>query len=150
LPAQDELVIVAGLPPIRARKLRFHDDPTFQPCVPPTDVQGRVTDVNHPLSPPANLAVRPYPYGPPAPKAVWIVSHAKSVTPARSADTTGDGLEPNLAAVDLDVEASESAPDISSSEPSDAATKARPGVFGFDDHDHHKQADPDLGWNLPA
>lgn len=150
LPSSDELVIVAGLPPIRAKKLRFFEIPTFKNCVPPTDPEGRVADTNHPLSPPANLAARPYPFGPAVPKVVWTVSHAKPVVPARPADATGDGLEQNLAAAELDAEAGELTTGASPGELSDAATKARQSVFGFDDHDRHKQADPDLGWNLPA
>ena len=148
LPAPEELVIVAGLPPIRAKKLRFHDDPTFKPCVPPTDAEGRVANANHPLSPPTNLAARPYPYGPPPPKAVWTVSHAKPVVSAVSDAAIGEGLDHTIGnETELDAEGSELS---AAREPDDVPTTAKQGVFGFDDHDGHHHADPDIGWNLPS
>jgi len=148
LPAPDELVIVAGLPPIRARKLRFHDDPTFKPCVPPTDAEGRIVNPNHPLSPPVNLAVRPYPYGPPAPMAAWTISHAKPVVPAAHNDGTGEGLDHAIGnEMELDADGGELA---TARESDGVPTTARQGVFGFDDHDRHHHADPDIGWNLPS
>lgn len=148
LPAQDELVVVAGLPPIRAKKLRFHDDPMFQSCVPPTDAEGRITNPNHPLSPPANLAVRPYPYGPPVPNAMWTVSHAKPVVPVASDAGTGEGLDYTMGnEAELDAESGELS---TACEPEDAPASVKQGVFGFDDHDRRHRADPDIGWNLPS
>ena len=148
LPASDEIVVMAGLPPIRAKKLRFFADATFQGCVPPTDAQGRVAVSGHSFNPPGNLAVRPYPYGPPVPGAVWVVSHAKPVAQAVRDEETGEGLDHTIGnETDLDVEGGELS---TAREPDDAPTTAKPGVFGFDDHERNHHADPDIGWNLPA
>lgn len=150
LPPSDELVIVAGLPPIRAKKLRFYDDPTFKGCAPPTDADGRLTDPYHPMNPPTNLAARPYPYGPPAPAPLWRISHAKPAIATPRTESGGEGLERTIGAqTELDAEAGELSADVE--QDADAAASApRPGVFGFDDHDRHQHADPDIGWNLPA
>lgn len=150
LPPSDELVIVAGLPPIRAKKLRCYDDPTFKGCAPPTDADGRLTDPHHPMNPPTNLAARPYPYGPPAPAPLWCISHAKPAIAVPRTENVGEGLEHTIGAqTDLDAEAGELSADVE--QDADAtATAPRPGVFGFDDHDRHQHADPDIGWNLPA
>ena len=150
LPASDELVVVAGLPPIRAKKLRFHDDPTFKHCVPPTDADGRLADPQHPMNPPTHLMARPYPYGPPVPESVWRISHAKSAVRSPQHDGVGEGLEHAFAAeTELEAEPSELSVEVAQ-EPDDASTAPRPGVFGFDDHDRHQHADPDIGWNLPS
>ena len=150
LPTSDELIIVAGLPPIRAKKLRFHDDPTFKDCVPPTDAEGRLTVARHPLNPPTNLAARPYPYGPAVPEPTWRVSHAKPEAVASAQEAAADGLEQALQAdVEQDADVGTLADDHPA-DPQGTPTGPRPGVFGFDDHDRHAHADPDLGWNLPA
>jgi type IV secretion system protein VirD4 len=147
LPASDELVIVAGLPPIRARKLRFHADPQFNTSVPPTDSDGRLTSAGHPLNPPANLSQRPYPYGPPAPEPVWQISHAKSARAAQRTGTDAEGLEQALP-TELDAEGEIDSPAAERRLAEDV--KSRSGVFGFNDHDRHSAPDPDLGWNLPT
>ena len=142
---------MAGLPPIRAKKLRFFDDPTFKGCVPPTDAQGRIAVAGHPLNPPVNLAARPYPYGPPTPAPAWTLSHAKPLVEAPQGESGGDGLEHAIATeTGLDADASELSVDVAAQESDAASTSARSGVFGFDNHDRHQHADPDIGWNLPA
>jgi len=152
LPASDELVIVAGLPPIRARKLRFHVDPTFKDSVPATDTDGRLAVVDHPLNPPADLSTRPYPYGPSVPEPAWRISHAKPAISAKGIDaSTSDCLERLLGA---DTERNGETEELSVAERdvgnNGAATAVRGGVFGFDDHDRNAHADPDIGWNLPS
>lgn len=150
LPAGDELVIVAGLPPIRAKKLRFHADTTFKACVPPTDADGRLAVANHPLNPPTNLSSRPYPYGPLAPEPAWRISHAKSTATARPTDAPTDGLD-RMIPSEVEHDADASALSVEE-RPSDASTPStpRPGVFGFDDHDRNAPSDSDIGWNLPT
>jgi len=151
LPASDEIVIAAGLPPIRAKKLRFFDDPMLRGCVPPTDAEGRIAVVGHPLNPPVNLAVRPYPYGPPAPKPVWTISHAKPEVKARQGESEGEGLEHTLVTeADLDVDGGGLSADATMHDTDAAPTSARQGVFGFDDRKRDQHADPDIGWNLPT
>lgn len=71
LPPTDEIVLVAGLPPIRAKKIRFFADPRFKELVPPTGHDGRVTDPLHKYAPPTDTAVRPYRYGPPRSPSPW-------------------------------------------------------------------------------
>ena len=71
LPATDEIVIVAGLPPIRAHKIKFFSDPRFKDLVPPTDATGRVSDTTHTYAPPTDTDARPYRYGPPRPVSPW-------------------------------------------------------------------------------
>lgn len=46
LPADSELVLLAGMPPIRARKLRYFDEPDFRArlCPPPALTEGRFVD----------------------------------------------------------------------------------------------------------
>ncbi len=151
LAATDELIIAAGLPPIRAKKLRFHDDPTFKHCVPPTDGNGRLSEPTHPLNPPNALSLRPYPYGPPAPSPAWRISHAKLHAETKNAEAFSEGLEHTIG---TDLDAAVSADALSARDRLDgegsAPTGVRLGVFGFDDHDRHSKADPDLGWNLPS
>ncbi|MCE7949636.1 MAG: conjugal transfer protein TraG [Xanthomonadales bacterium PRO7] len=146
LPPSDEIVIVAGLPPIRAKKLRFHADRRFKNAVPPTDAQGRLTDPAHPRNPPTNLAARPYPYGPPVPKVMWSVSHAKSVVPApdealdeldREHGADSDLPEPDLA--NTQTQEPESGTDDT-----DAARRA----YGLEQDKRRSHTDPDPGWNL--
>jgi type IV secretion system protein VirD4 len=149
LPASDELVIVAGLPPIRAKKLRLHTDPIFKHCVPATDRDGRLAAADHALNPPANLSARPYPYGPRPPQPAWRISHAKFPAMARLNDATSEGLEQTLGAdveANADIAATAAADRVSD----DEGARPRSGIFGFDDHDRHSASDPDLGWNLPA
>jgi type IV secretion system protein VirD4 len=148
LPSTDELVIVAGLPPIRAKKLRFYDDPTFRPCVPPTDGNGRLTVREHPLNPPTDLAARPYRYGPRAPTPAWTVSHARPPGRTPTHDAAGDTLERGFAR-DAEREAER---DLSVEIAAEELESAPPptSVFGFDDHDRGEHADPDIGWNLPT
>jgi type IV secretion system protein VirD4 len=147
LPASEELIIVAGLPPIRARKLRFHADSTFNTSVPPTDSDGRLTCAGHPLNPPANLSQRPYPYGPPAPEPEWRISHAKSARTGREVVDATDGLEQ---ALPEELEPAGEVDSVPAERPSAEDAKSRAGVFGFNDHDRHSAPDPDLGWNLPT
>jgi type IV secretion system protein VirD4 len=146
LPSSDEIVIVAGLPPIRARKLRFHADRRFKNAVPPTDAQGRLTDPAHPRNPPTNLAARPYPYGPPVPKVMWSVSHAKSsATLASEAQGEIDrehGVDGGLSESDLTSPQTQG-PDFGVGD-TDAARRA----FGLEQDKRQSHADPDLGWNL--
>jgi len=93
---------------------------------------------------------RPYPYGPPVPESVWRISHAKSAVRSPQHDGVGEGLEHAFAAeTELEAEPSELSVEVAQ-EPDDASTAPRPGVFGFDDHDRHQHADPDIGWNLPS
>ena len=72
LPPTDEIVIVAGLPPIRAKKITYYTDPRFMSLVPPTEPSGRVTDPKHTFAPPADAGARPYRYGPPQPRSPWL------------------------------------------------------------------------------
>jgi type IV secretion system protein VirD4 len=147
LPATDELLIVAGLPPIRAQKLRFHDDPMFKQCVPPTDNTGRLSEPNHPLNPPNTLSVRPYPYGPPAPAPTWRMPHAKLPAREKPIENVSGYLERTIG-VDSDATASLASGGLEND--ADIPATPQPGIFGFDDHDRHRQANPDLGWNLPS
>ncbi len=151
MPPSDEIAIVAGLPPIRARKIQFYADATFKDHVPPTDAQGRPTMPGHPLNSPGNLAARPYLYGPPAPAPAWRISHAKVSASTVQDNAESDALEPAItAAAELDADAIELSNTDKATDPHDASAETRKGVFGFDDRDHHANADPDLGWNLPG
>lgn len=51
LPAQDELVLVAGIPPIRAHKLRYYEDPNFiQRVIAPPEAGSGRQDLPEPRS----------------------------------------------------------------------------------------------------
>jgi type IV secretion system protein VirD4 len=85
LPADDEIVIVAGLPPIRAKKIKYFKDAAFRELVPPTDATGRVTDAAHTYAPPKDTALRPYRYGPaplPSPWAGLQVATPDPIAPS--------------------------------------------------------------------
>lgn len=71
MPPDKEIVVVAGLPPIMAKKIRYYSDERFSQVVPPTDPRGRVLDPAHKYAPPADTRARPYPYGPAAPVNPW-------------------------------------------------------------------------------
>lgn len=154
LPGTDEIVIVAGLPPIRAKKIHFYTDATFKDHVPPTDAEGRPTVTGHPLNPPGNLAERPYPYGPIAPKSAWDVAHVKPATmksengagvDAPELDLTS-ALEPEAEPTDTPYEES-----IASSIEIGATDAIRQDrLLGVNDEGHVTHGGPnDLGWNLP-
>lgn len=55
-PDSDEIIFIAGRPPIRAKKVKYYDDPNFQCRVMP---------------PPPLREARPYPYRPPPRPAEW-------------------------------------------------------------------------------
>jgi type IV secretion system protein VirD4 len=150
LPSTDALVIVAGLPPIRAKKLRFYDDPTFRPCVPPTDGNGRLTVRGHPLNPPTDLAARPYRYGPPAPAPAWTVSHARPPVGPATVDAAGDALERGIGLNEEREAERDASAEIATEEFENAPATPPSSVFGFDNHDRGEHADPDIGWNLPT
>jgi len=154
LPATDEIVIAAGLPPIRAKKLRFHADATFQAAVPPTDTDGRLTDPDHPLNPPSNLAARPYIYGPPAPQPAWRVTHTQPSSSTQSSLTDDDGRERGLqGALDVDADAQATLADDALASPNDESSCAvvrRASLLGLGDHKHRHHETDGLDWNLPT
>jgi type IV secretion system protein VirD4 len=74
----DEIIIVAGLPPILAKKIKYFTNPRFKNLVPPTENSGRVSDPNHKYAPPQDTAKRPYRYGPKQPISPW---HGRLIRP---------------------------------------------------------------------
>lgn len=93
LPADKEIVIVAGVPPIKANKVKFYSDPHFKALVPPTDSTGKVTDYGHKYAPPADTELRPYRYGPPVPPSQWAGMVAKTPEPAALAPAVAEGRD---------------------------------------------------------
>lgn len=99
LPPDDELILVAGNPPVRAKKGYYFADAPFKDMVPPTlqDLpegdprKGQPSDPNHPLNPPVDTGVRPYPYAPPRRPHDWqgmYVAQPKPATAAAAAALT--------------------------------------------------------------
>jgi type IV secretion system protein VirD4 len=155
LPNTEEIVIVAGIPPIRAKKIQFYANARFKDHVPPTDSDGRLTASGHPLNPPGQLGVRPYLYGPAMPTPMWRVSHAKLATTHQGADSTD--VTPELS-VDGDQQLDADATGIAAAESLESLTELRvpdaaraDGLLGINDDGHHGPGDSqDLGWNLPS
>ncbi|WNL48572.1 IncP-type conjugal transfer protein TraG (plasmid) [Dyella sp. BiH032] len=98
MPKDQELIVVAGVPPVKAKKGHYYLDVPFKDMVPPThqDVpdgdprKGMPSVPNHPLNPPsaAELEARPYPFAPPERPTDWagmFVAQAKTPPPAAAA-----------------------------------------------------------------
>ena len=66
-----KIIVVAGLPPIMAMKIKYYSDKRFCDLVPPTNERGKVLDPTHKYAPVANTSARPYPYGPPVAGNPW-------------------------------------------------------------------------------
>jgi type IV secretion system protein VirD4 len=105
LPADDEIVIVAGLPPIRAKKIKYFKDAAFRELVPPTDATGRVTDATHTYAPPKDTALRPYRYGPAPLPSPWAGLQVATPNPIAPGAVPIDSRERDPASiVDLDAD----------------------------------------------
>ncbi|MCC5053907.1 IncP-type conjugal transfer protein TraG [Xanthomonas campestris pv. campestris] len=84
-----KIIVVAGLPPIMAVKIKYYSDAKFRDLVPPTDARGKVLDPKHKYAPVANTAARPYPYGPPVAGNPWT-----KLTPAVVPVAVAAALQP--------------------------------------------------------
>ena len=74
LPSTDAIVMVAGLPPIYAKKCPYYLENVFKSRVPAIEPKtGKLTNPTHPYNPPVIPATRPYPFAPPAVKNAWLV-----------------------------------------------------------------------------
>jgi len=97
LPKDDEIVVVAGMPPIRAKKVKYWTDPGFSQIVPPTYTEGpnagKVKDYSHTYAPPLDTDARPYRYGPPVPASCWAGLVATASAPAALAASAADGRD---------------------------------------------------------
>lgn len=97
LPKDDEIVVVAGMPPIRAKKVKYWTDPGFSKIVPPTYTEGpnagKVKDYSHTYAPPLDTDARPYRYGPPVPASCWAGLVATASAPAALAAAAADGRD---------------------------------------------------------
>lgn len=157
LPKDDEIVVVAGVPPVLAKKVKYWIDPGFSQVVPPTFTDGpnagKIKDPSHKYAPPADTAARPYKYGPPLPPNQWqgVRAVVSPIVAAAAAAATGDrDLQPPPPdqAVPVEVEAtqevgSEALSDVGV-EPAEqvtpqAAALALDAASGSDD----------LDWSLP-
>ena len=99
LPADDEIVIVAGMPPIRAKKIKYFKDAAFRELVPPTDATGRVTDATHTYAPPKDTALRPYRYGPAPLPSPWAGLRVATPNPVVPGAVAIDSRERDPAAI---------------------------------------------------
>ncbi|EGD18276.1 type IV secretory system conjugative DNA transfer family protein, partial [Xanthomonas hortorum] len=84
-----KIIVVAGLPPIMAMKIKYYSDKRFCDLVPPTDERGKVLDPTHKYAPVANTSARPYPYGPPVAGNPWT-----KLTPAVVPVAVAAALQP--------------------------------------------------------
>lgn len=84
-----KIIVVAGLPPIMAVKIKYYSDAKFRDLVPPTDARGKVLDPTHKYAPVAKTGARPYPYGPPVAANPWT-----KLTPAVVPVAVAAALQP--------------------------------------------------------
>jgi type IV secretion system protein VirD4 len=150
LPADDEIVIVAGLPPIRAKKIKYFRDAAFRELVPPTDATGRVTDTAHTYAPPKDTALRPYRYGPAPLPSPWTGLHVATPAPSVPAVVTvgaHDQERATVAIVAVNLERT-STPARAADEETDAGRVLQVLVADHAataTHHHH----PSVDWDLP-